>query len=345
MKKKLSNECGRSMVEMLGVLAIIGILSVTGITGYKTAMTKHKANELLNEASKRAVIVAAKIAAGQPTNINEFDNTVGDITITLNSYTAGSPTFSFSLATPDAAVCEQMKATVGTDSKNPVVDCNTNTLTYNVDLGTSVTMTPSVPPAESNGCEECETAGKLCISDSSHSVYECVDKPMGCEACRPDQYCEYTAFNYFECDEAPSYGECKDKPSNETTITDGITTLYIGPAGVNWWTANEYCRKFHTRLATITDFGCSTESVDNMRTNGAYGCCKPDKGTDCRQMYGNTSLMPNLFVFVLNEKQKFWLNDSYNACFAYTVSHSESNIVNVYRSTSDTSGNKVALCR
>ena len=32
---KLKNESGRSMVEMLGVLAIIGVLSVGGISGYK----------------------------------------------------------------------------------------------------------------------------------------------------------------------------------------------------------------------------------------------------------------------------------------------------------------------
>lgn len=44
-------ELGRSMVEMLGVLAIIGVLSIVGIQGYKKAMLKHKANELMNLAS------------------------------------------------------------------------------------------------------------------------------------------------------------------------------------------------------------------------------------------------------------------------------------------------------
>ena len=42
------NQSGRSMVEMLGVLAIIGVLSVGGITGYRQAMEKHKVNEFLN---------------------------------------------------------------------------------------------------------------------------------------------------------------------------------------------------------------------------------------------------------------------------------------------------------
>lgn len=37
-----SEQSGRSMVEMLGVLAIIGVLSVGGISGYSKAMAKFK---------------------------------------------------------------------------------------------------------------------------------------------------------------------------------------------------------------------------------------------------------------------------------------------------------------
>lgn len=39
---------GRSMIEMLGVLAIVGVLSVGGITGYSTAMNKYKNNKIMN---------------------------------------------------------------------------------------------------------------------------------------------------------------------------------------------------------------------------------------------------------------------------------------------------------
>ncbi len=37
-------QSGRSMVEMLGVLAIVGVLSVGAIAGYSKAMTKYKLN-------------------------------------------------------------------------------------------------------------------------------------------------------------------------------------------------------------------------------------------------------------------------------------------------------------
>ena len=38
-------QCGRSMIEMLGVLAIIGVLSVGGIAGYSKAMETYKINQ------------------------------------------------------------------------------------------------------------------------------------------------------------------------------------------------------------------------------------------------------------------------------------------------------------
>lgn len=46
---KHTNESGRSMVEMLGVLAIIGVLSVGGIAGYSMAMSKFKITKTIDQ--------------------------------------------------------------------------------------------------------------------------------------------------------------------------------------------------------------------------------------------------------------------------------------------------------
>ncbi len=48
---KYTNEQGRSMIEMLGVLAIVGVLSVAGIMGYSKAMAKYKANQIVDQMS------------------------------------------------------------------------------------------------------------------------------------------------------------------------------------------------------------------------------------------------------------------------------------------------------
>ena len=47
--KNLSQETGRSMIEMLGVLAIIGVLSVGGIAGYSMAMSKFKVTKAIDQ--------------------------------------------------------------------------------------------------------------------------------------------------------------------------------------------------------------------------------------------------------------------------------------------------------
>ena len=74
---KMNNESGRSMVEMLGVLAIIGVLSIGGIAGYTIAMNRYRANEIIDTAAKLAVI-------GMTKNINGGNETAtfGDLNIT-----------------------------------------------------------------------------------------------------------------------------------------------------------------------------------------------------------------------------------------------------------------------
>lgn len=58
-----ANEQGRSMVEMLGVLAIIGVLSIGGIAGYTMAMNRYKANQILDLASKLSIMAQTGYAA------------------------------------------------------------------------------------------------------------------------------------------------------------------------------------------------------------------------------------------------------------------------------------------
>ena len=47
--KNFSAQSGRSMIEMLGVLAIIGVLSIGGIKGYSMAMMKYNTNKTADQ--------------------------------------------------------------------------------------------------------------------------------------------------------------------------------------------------------------------------------------------------------------------------------------------------------
>ena len=51
-------QSGRSMVEMIGVLAIIGVLSVGAIAGYSKAMMKYKLNK---QSEQLSTIINASI--------------------------------------------------------------------------------------------------------------------------------------------------------------------------------------------------------------------------------------------------------------------------------------------
>ena len=68
--QKKQDDAGRSMVETLGVLAIMGVLSVGGVAGYNTAMNRHRANEVIAEANKRAAVAAAAILNGTEGDIS-----------------------------------------------------------------------------------------------------------------------------------------------------------------------------------------------------------------------------------------------------------------------------------
>ena len=45
----IKGQSGRSMIEMLGVLAIIGVLSVGGLVGYSKAIDRYRINETINQ--------------------------------------------------------------------------------------------------------------------------------------------------------------------------------------------------------------------------------------------------------------------------------------------------------
>ena len=74
MNKIKNEQSGRSMVEMLGVLAIIGVLSVGGIAGYSKAMAKFKLSKAMDQVST-VVTNIRTLYSGQP-NYTGLDTSV-----------------------------------------------------------------------------------------------------------------------------------------------------------------------------------------------------------------------------------------------------------------------------
>ena len=116
----MKNESGRSMVEMLGVLAIIGVLSVAGIAGYTMAMNKYRANEIVNVCSQLAILAQARYettgatATVTGTNAGYTGNVGGIAASSITAQATGPAAGTISTtATVDDTIKNQIGAATG----------------------------------------------------------------------------------------------------------------------------------------------------------------------------------------------------------------------------------------
>ena len=143
---KKTNESGRSMVEMLGVLAIIGVLSIGGIAGYSMAMNRYRANEALDMANKYAVIVFSgyhTAKAMNNTSTSYTPPTLKDSGLTTDEKTPGGAKITYSdssdadlqkgivkltIEFPTEAVCNAAKSIlgIGTSSSTTTDGCTSS---------------------------------------------------------------------------------------------------------------------------------------------------------------------------------------------------------------------------
>ena len=64
---------GRSMIEMLGVLAIIAVISIGGLTLYRRAMDTYKANNIFDDVNRFEVVILERINQTESGQISQGD--------------------------------------------------------------------------------------------------------------------------------------------------------------------------------------------------------------------------------------------------------------------------------
>ena len=106
------NERGRSMVEMLGVLAVMGVLSIGGVAGYRYAIDKMNANDIINEVRKRAVTASQQRILGHDINLSEYGDNgrikgLYDVAVT-NDYTGDEGFFALTVSAVPQRVCDEI---------------------------------------------------------------------------------------------------------------------------------------------------------------------------------------------------------------------------------------------
>ena len=203
-------QAGRSMIEMLGVLAIIGVLTIGGLMGYRYAMNKHKANTILNDVSLAMAdltvqdpdggAIARQAVAFNPDSglAMESERTEDGNNIV---YVNGVP----------KAVCQILIQIKPTDAYENIYDGDLNALTSCNDNQTMAFG--SKDSGETPVTPECQNDSN-CAADEICQNGHCVVKPIPTDPCDPNPCSnggtcsngECTCINGFTgkyCDDAP----------------------------------------------------------------------------------------------------------------------------------------------
>ena len=180
-------EVGRSMVEMLGVLAMMGIVGLVGVRMYTNAMNKHRANELIYEAQKRATMVAMQITAGQENlSIANFTNPTG-YTFGVEKNPNNANQFNITITGVDSKVCEHMKTAVGPATPIRVISEFCDTLTFNNDLSTTAYA------SDAQDATSCASIGTWCTKGDNGAGTQCSENADCCTGVEFDSQCQTCA--------------------------------------------------------------------------------------------------------------------------------------------------------
>lgn len=265
-----TNSLGGTFKDVLGGLSIIIFLSSPSIAGYTTASAKNRANQILNSASVRAIVVSAQIQKGSetPTLGGFTDDAIGGATFeNVVKNTAGTDDwnkatdkrFSLALTEVDEKVCTQIKASVGDNSiiRNIADDCTT--ITYNNDLSTT-DLSPNNPAPSYD-----DNAGaKACSSDT--------DCDTSCQTCTDSKCISKCALGEY----CIGGGKCSGVPTCNTNddcvgcCVNGTCTTPSPYDEANCQSPGKWQQDIHTE-----NYGC----FDN---NGhVVGTCSPEKIKSC----------------------------------------------------------------
>ena len=325
-----TNETGRSMVEMLGVLAIIGVLSVAGVAGYKAAVRKALANNLLNQASMRATDVATQIGSGNLDSLGNdaFDGNLGS-GVTMSSavkgpdgytdYDESDEQFTLTLEGLDEEMCQQMQSMAG-GSRSVVreVECVNNAdgdlvaiLTFNKDLSAN----PVASDFEDNE-EGCENSGrKYCDNDTCIPATE--ECPTGGSSFNPDgateddgSDCSADTKLGTECQVCikGSYQDSDAKCEPGQICVDGACTI-PGDSDYTGCTRNSDCKGIVDGV-DCDEKTCYCNYYDNDKYKMHSGTCEggPDKGSGvCMEAtYYTTTVADDGIAGKLSTREMDW---------------------------------------
>ena len=273
--KILTHESGRSMVEMLGVLAIIGVLTIIGVAGFRYAMNKHYANQTVNRLMKRAVVVAAQANFGQNLSLHEFDENDGEYKITLLDPT-NNESFTMQVEDIPQEVCQQI---LGMDWKlakmNPD-NCSEETINF-------------MFLNELTDCTDCQPDSIDCPPESEMQCGKCsvvkgfVDNNDDCEGNSNGTQC--VRGNCVPCANG-SFGPsgnctaCSDTLHTSAIVAEKTPHNCLGTMIYNF--VNKYmygCKTSYTNVTSAEEYSCKQCPNRCFVANSSNSACRIYGGT------------------------------------------------------------------
>ena len=286
-------QSGRSMTEMLGVLAIIGVLSIGGIVGYSYGMDKYRTNQTIQDISLRAVDLMTQAGQGRAElSFAEWEkeNTIYDF---ANPAYSDDGLVMFDVGANDKIpqrVCEMVFD--GLSNTAVQIDINAERADSNSTCGTDNTMTfyfeggsASTPDTGPTGeqcgdtvcgtCQKCDSATETCVMVSNYETKCTVDGQSGwcvSGACEPDTACncgtgQYCADTNDSCTEPSPSGQCNNLDFRTVDI-DG-TTYYISNNTMSWWDAQSVCQALGKRMISHTEITQPCKYPDDPECNNS----------------------------------------------------------------------------
>lgn len=181
-KNKKFWEFGATKLEVVAVFFVIIILAITAILCYYLILDKNKAENILNQANQRALVVSTQIQENRPLSLSEFTE---ENEFFLGAQKINKSQFQLTLSQPEPKVCQQIKEIITGSALIQGTNNNCTELYYNIDLNEKKSpVCQAGNYLKDNQCTPCEAGDKTC---ECHENTPYADGKGGC--------CHYVA-NY-----------------------------------------------------------------------------------------------------------------------------------------------------
>ncbi len=177
----MDSEIGKSMTEMLGVLALMGILGVVAVKGYDEAMVRVNANMIIDDVNKRSILASQQAMMGVG-NLNQvaFEKNPALNKSEISVDSIGKHLFRVNVSDVSSAVCRQI---LKNQYQKPIqITANGMIVSEDNDIGCGDLSTQMgfIFTNELRPCETCLIDGGGCQND---------DECTGDFICRDDGLC------------------------------------------------------------------------------------------------------------------------------------------------------------